>query len=79
MAPVTATATGVAHHPIDDTNLEALILRLRSFDNSSCVKSSFQEQSEVHIDIEGLVGELERFTEWRFGELVRLDVYISFL
>lgn len=72
MAPVTVTSTGVARHPIDDSNLKALISRLRLFDNSpSSVNTPLpQDQQEVEIDIEGLIGELERFTEWRYGELV---------
>ena len=74
MAPVTATTTGVARHPIDDANLETLISRLRSFDKRSNVTTTLQTNDlETDLDIEGLVGELERFTEWRFGELVRRD------
>lgn len=74
MAPVTVTTTGVARHPIDDANLEALISRLRSFDKRSNVTTTLETNDlETDLDIEGLVGELERFTAWRFGELVRSD------
>lgn len=81
MAPAAATVTGVQRQTIDDLKLITLLERLRGYDpvttppcskNDDCDDSEVLSSSQI-IDIEGLVGELERWPQWRFQELVRFD------
>lgn len=68
MAPVTVTITGVQRQPIDDSELVALIKSLCLYyavdDGKPCSEN---------VDIEGLVGELERVDQWKYTEQVRIE------
>ena len=82
MAPVTVTATGVGGERIEDPQLRALLDRLCTFkvetnaleegtNEASNDDSDHKMQSPSRVDVEGLVGELERWPKWRFHEQVR--------
>ena len=80
MAPVAATITGVQRQTIDDPKLVALLERLRNYERVTtqshlapidCDDETLN--SPQIVDIEGLVGELERWPQWRFQELVRVE------
>ncbi len=78
MAPVTVTTTGILRQPIDDSELVALIETLSSYATVSGIKNDNHNDYNglpsiecSDIDIEGLVGELEIFDDWRFTEQVR--------
>lgn len=79
MAPVTVTTTGISRQPIDDCELVALIETLSNYATASGIKNDnyndYNGLSSIEcsdVDIEGLVGELEIFDNWRFTEQVRL-------
>ena len=85
MAPVTATKTGIPRQTIDDPQLKALLSRLSEYaihdtifassDNfGTASDNKGDEQSRV--DVEGLVGELERWPRWRFQEMVSLSAQL---
>jgi len=85
MAPAAATVTGVQRQTIDDLKLITLLERLRGYDpvttppcskNDDCDDSEVLSSSQI-IDIEGLVGELERWPQWRFQELADLYEWIG--
>jgi hypothetical protein len=82
MAPVTETATGVGGQRIEDPQLRALLDRLRTYgaetselegdtDKANSDDSDSAMQPPSRVDVEGLVGELERWPKWRFHEQVR--------
>ena len=89
MAPVTATSTGIPRQFIDDPQLTALLERLSSYDvrrNSDSdggnldkstsdkdVDGDNSNDETERVDIEGLVGELERWSQWKFQEVVSWD------
>mmetsp|Transcript_9044 Transcript_9044/g.11092 ORF Transcript_9044/g.11092 Transcript_9044/m.11092 type:complete len:4662 (-) Transcript_9044:66-14051(-) len=83
MAPVTATATGIARQTIDDPKLVSLIENLSSFhtpipsnaDRSVSLSSSRVsiEQSPSIVDVDGIVTVLEKYPTWRFQE--QADLY----
>lgn len=79
MAPVTATSTGFCNQFIDDDRLSSLLERLSAYDTSESNASSNldaeignydADAAAVRIDVEGLVGELERWHQWKFEETV---------
>lgn len=83
MAPVTATSTGFCNQFIDDDRLSSLLERLSAYDTSESNASSNldaevgnadgdvdADADAVRIDVEGLVGELERWPQWKFEETV---------
>ena len=80
MAPVTATSTGIPRQFIDDPELFALLERLSSYDVSTSkpIRGNSQtggasadaDTDTARVDVEGLVGELERWTQWKFQEMV---------
>ena len=75
MAPVTATTTGVARQIIDNPELTQLLERLSAFDTSNPdVEDVFDDSTldcnASRLDLEGLVGELERWPRWKFQEMV---------
>lgn len=69
MAPVTATTIGVPHQPIDDPDLISFIDRLRVYARST----QCSNDNDVGLDIEGLVGELEKRIHWDFSEQVSFE------
>ncbi len=74
MAPVTATSTGITRQFIDDPELKALLERLSSYDVGPVKplpEGSRDANAEAaKVDIEALVGELERWPQWKFQEMV---------
>jgi len=83
MAPITSTTTGIPRQTIDDAVLRSLIDTLSSYDCDSLAKA---EASKNHapsnacsgrVDVEGLVGELERWPQWRFQEMANLYEWIK--
>lgn len=75
MAPITTTTTGIPRQPIDDPELVSLIKRLQSYDclvHREEVGGSAGSSigKDDNVDIEGLVGELERVDQWRYTEQV---------
>jgi hypothetical protein len=82
MAPVTATTTGVARQIIDNPELTQLLERLSAFDTSNPdVEDVFDDSTldgnASRIDLEGLVGELERWPRWKFQEMADLYEWIK--
>jgi|EP00979_Chaetoceros_neogracilis_P003837 hypothetical protein len=75
MAPVTATTTGVARQVIDNPQLIQLLERLSVFDRTNpdvedIFDDSALDSDTSRIDLEGLVGELEKCSRWKFEEMV---------
>lgn len=75
MAPVSATAKGVARQQIENPELTNLIERLSSFDTlKDDIQDIFDPRIEVtnhsKIDVKGLVAELEKLHRWKFEEMV---------
>ena len=78
MAPITSTTTGIPRQTIDDAVLRSLIDTLSSYDCNSLVEAEASKNyapsntCSGRVDVEGLVGELERWPQWRFQEMVSL-------
>lgn len=83
MAPVSATAKGVARQQIANPELTNLIERLSSFDTlKDDIQDIFDPRIEVtnhsKIDVKGLVAELEKLHRWKFEEMVSVVDNILF-
>lgn len=83
MAPVSATAKGVARQQIANPELTILIERLSSFDTlKDDIQDIFDPRIEVtnhsKIDVKGLVAELEKLHRWKFEEMVSVVDNILF-
>lgn len=82
MAPVSATAKGVARQQIENPELTNLIERLSSFDTlKDDIQDIFDPRIEVtnhsKIDVKGLVAELEKLHRWKFEEMADLYEWIK--
>lgn len=79
MAPITSTTTGIPRQTIDDAVLRSLIDTLSSYDCNNLVNDVASENRapsdtcSSRVDVEGLVGELERWPQWRFQEMVSIS------
>ena len=81
MAPITATTVGVPRQTIDDPALSSLLERLTSYDCQRDTTPSTINQMDVtndsgdmdvpRVDVDGLVKELEKYSQWKFQEMVR--------
>jgi len=83
MAPITSTTTGIPRQTIDDAVLRSLIDTLSSYDCNSLVEAEASKSDAPsntcsgRVDVEGLVGELERWPQWRFQEMANLYEWIK--
>jgi len=84
MRPVAATVTAVQRQTIDDPKLVALLERLRNYDpvtaksHSTLIDCDDETLTSTQkVDIEGLVGELDRWPQWRFQKLADLYEWIG--
>lgn len=71
MAPVKATAVGIAPQAIDDAELATLLETLNAF----LIETDVDQASTD--DINRLVAVVEQFPEWEFEEQVSIAMYQS--